>query len=92
MPTYGDRDTSAGRIALEIPKLRKGSCFPSFIKPWRTAKKALVAVTEEARVRGILTGSAQCEATCLKVRECGRIMSRAMIVAVAFNAPRSAPV
>ena len=32
---YRDRDwdTRAGRIALEIPKLRKGSYFPSFLQP-----------------------------------------------------------
>ena len=43
---YRDRDwdTRAGRIALEIPKLRKGSYFPSFLEPRRTAEKALVAV------------------------------------------------
>jgi len=28
-----DCDTRAGRIALEIPKLRKGGCFPSFLEP-----------------------------------------------------------
>ena len=38
---YRDRDcdTRAGRIALEIPKLRKGSYFPSFLEPRRTAEK-----------------------------------------------------
>jgi putative transposase len=43
---YRDRDwdTRAGRIALEIPKLRKGSYFPSFLEPRRTAEKALVAL------------------------------------------------
>jgi Transposase, Mutator family len=46
---YRDRDwdTRAGRIALEIPKLRKGSYFPSFLEPRRTAEKALVAVIQE---------------------------------------------
>lgn len=41
---YRDRDwdTRAGRITLEIPKLRKGSYFPSFLEPRRTAEKALV--------------------------------------------------
>ena len=36
---YRDRnwDTRAGRIALELPKLRKGSYFPSFLEPRRTA-------------------------------------------------------
>jgi putative transposase len=37
-------DTRAGRIDLEIPGLRKGSYFPSFLEPRRTAEKALVAV------------------------------------------------
>ena len=39
-----DWDTRAGRIALEIPKLRKGSYLPSFLEPRRTAEKALVSV------------------------------------------------
>lgn len=39
-----DWDTRTGRIALEIPKLRKGSYLPSFLEPRRTAEKALVAV------------------------------------------------
>ncbi len=36
-------DTRVGRIALEIPKLRKGSYLPSFLEPRRTAEKALVS-------------------------------------------------
>jgi putative transposase len=50
---YRDRDwdTRAGRITLEIPKLRKGSYFPSFLEPRRTAEKALVAVIQEASRR-----------------------------------------
>ena len=43
-----DWDTRAGRIELEIPKLRKGRYFPSFFEPRRTAEKALVAVIQEA--------------------------------------------
>lgn len=39
--------TRAGRIDLAIPKLRKGSYFPSFLKPRRTAEKALAAVIQE---------------------------------------------
>ena len=56
---YRDRDwdTRAGRIALEIPKLRKGSYFPSFLEPRRTAAKALVAVIQEAYVHSISTRS-----------------------------------
>ena len=119
-------DTRTGRIALEIPKLRKGSYFPSFLEPRRTAEK--VAVIQEAYVHGVSTRSvddlvkamgAGCmsksrvsrlcaeidervnafltrplegawpylwlDATYLKVREGGRIVSRAVIIAVAVN-------
>ena len=37
-------ETRAGRIELEIPRLRRGSYFPSFLEPRRTAEKALTAV------------------------------------------------
>lgn len=52
---YRDRDwdTRAGRIALEIPKLRKGSYFPSFLEPRRTAEKALVALAIVSRTDGV---------------------------------------
>jgi putative transposase len=135
-----DWDTRAGRTALEIPKLRKGSHFPSFLEPRRTAEKALVAVIQEAYVHGVSTRSVDdlvkamgaggmsksqvsrlcaveplsaigprtmtrdervnaflsrplegawpylwLDATYLKVREGGRIISRAVIIAVAVN-------
>ena len=123
-----DWDTRAGRIALEIPKLRKGSYFPSFLEPRRTAEKALVAVIQEAYVHGISTRSVDdlvkamgaggmsksqvsrlcmeiaervdaflsrplegawpylwLDATYLKVRDGGRIISKAVILAVAVN-------
>ena len=43
---YRDRgwESRAGRIDLAIPGLRKGSYFPSFLEPRRTAEKALVAL------------------------------------------------
>ena len=127
---YRDRDwdTRAGRIALEIPKLRKGSYLPSFLEPRRTAEKALVAVIQEAYVQGVSTRSVDdlvkamgaggmsksqvsrlcadidervsaflgrplegawpylwLDATYVKVREGGRIVSRAVIIAVAVN-------
>jgi len=127
---YRDRewDTRAGRIAPEIPKLRKGSDFPSVLEPRRTAEKALVAVIQEACVHGVSTrsvddlvkamgaggmsksqvsrlcaeidervnaflnrpleGAWPClwlDATYVKVREGGRIVSRAVMVAVAVN-------
>jgi transposase-like protein len=50
-------DTRAGTVALEIPKLRKGSYFPGFLEPRRTAEKALTAVIQEAYVQGISTRS-----------------------------------
>lgn len=127
---YRERDwyTRAGRIDLAIPKLRKGSYFPSFLEPRRTAEKALVAVIQEAYVHGVSTRAVddlvkamgaggmsksqvsrlcaeidvrvsaflsrplECawpylwlDATYLKVRDGGRIVSRAVIVAVAVN-------
>src|SRR3954465_6232825 len=48
-------DTRAGRIDLAIPKLRKGSYFPAFLEPRRTAETALTAVIQEAYVHGIST-------------------------------------
>jgi Transposase, Mutator family len=40
---YRERDweTRAGTVGLRIPKLRKGSYFPCFLKPRRSAEKAL---------------------------------------------------
>lgn len=121
-------ETRAGRVELAIPKLRKGSYFPSFLEPRRTAEKALVAVIQEAYVQGISTRSVDelvramggtgvsksqvsrlcaeidervqaflcrplegawpylwLDATYIKVRRAGRIVSVAAIVAVAVN-------
>ena len=128
---YRDRDweTRAGTVELRIPKLRKGSYFPGFLKPRRMAEKALTAVIQEAYIQGISTRSVDdlvqamgmsgvsksqvsrlCEdidvrvkafldrpiegdwpylwidATYIKVRQNGRIVSVAVIVAVGANA------
>src|SRR6201988_2725757 len=56
---YRDRiwETRAGSVELRIPKLRKGSYFPGFLEPRRTAEKALTAVVQEAYVQGVSTRS-----------------------------------
>jgi hypothetical protein len=50
-----DWETRAGKVELCIPKLRKGTYFPAFLEPRRTAEKALVAVIQEAYVHGVST-------------------------------------
>ena len=56
---YRDRvwETRAGTVELRIPKLRKGSYFPTFLEPRRLGEKALTAVIQEAYVQGISTRS-----------------------------------
>ena len=51
---YRERDweTRAGKVELRIPRLRKGSYFPSFLEPRRLAEKALAAVVQEGYSRG----------------------------------------
>ncbi len=48
-------DTRAGEIELQIPKLRQGSYFPSFLQPRKRSKQALVAVVQQAYVCGVST-------------------------------------
>ena len=121
-------ETRAGSVDLKIPKLRKGSYFPGFLEPRRTAEKALAAVIQEAYVQGVSTRSVDelvkamgmsgisksqvsrlcteidervhaflarpiegdwpylwIDATYVKSREAGRIVSKAVIIAVAVN-------
>src|SRR5579862_1133984 len=47
--------TKAGDIELGIPKLRKGSFFPSILEPRRRIDQALYAVVMEAYVQGVST-------------------------------------
>jgi putative transposase len=137
---YGDRtnsrngyrerlwETRAGSIDLKIPKLRRGSYFPGFLEPRRTAEKALIAVVQEAYIQGVSTRSVDelvkamgmtgisksqvsrlcgeidervgaflsrpiegdwpylwIDATYVKVRQAGRIVSVAVIIAVGVN-------
>ncbi len=121
-------DTRVGQIDLEIPRLRRGSYFPSFLEPRRTAEKALTAVIQEAYVHGVSTRAVDdlvkamgasgvsksqvsrlvaeideqvdaflarpiegewpylwIDATYVKAREAGRIVSTATIIAVDVN-------
>lgn len=121
-------ETRAGSVDLKIPKLRKGSYYPDFLEPRRTAEKALAAVIQEAYIQGVSTRSVDelvkalgmsgisksqvsrlcadidervnaflerpiegdwpylwIDATYLKVRRAGRIVSVAAIIAVAVN-------
>src|SRR3712207_574617 len=48
-------DTRVGTLELQIPKLRTGSYFPSWLEPRRRAEQALVAVIAEAYVQGVST-------------------------------------
>ena len=127
---YRDRlwETRVGSVDLRIPKLRRGSYFPAFLEPRRTAEKALAAVIQEAYIQGVSTRSVDelvramgmsgisksqvsrlcgeidervnaflsrplegdwpylwIDATYVKVRQAGRIVSVAVIIAVAVN-------
>lgn len=48
-------DTRVGTLELAIPKLRKGSYFPSFLEPRRRAEQAFVSIIQEAYVHGVST-------------------------------------
>jgi hypothetical protein len=49
-------DTRVGTIDVQIPKLREGSYFPTWlVEPRRRAERALVAVVAECYVRGVST-------------------------------------
>ena len=48
-------DTRVGSLELQIPKLRTGSDFPSWLEARRRAEQALVAVVAEAYVQRVST-------------------------------------
>jgi putative transposase len=48
-------DTRAGEIELQIPKIRRGSYFPSFLQPRKRSEQALVSVVQQAYVCGVST-------------------------------------
>jgi putative transposase len=47
--------TRAGSVELQIPKLRRGSYFPSFLEPRRRSEQALLAVIQQCYVCGVST-------------------------------------
>jgi putative transposase len=48
-------DTRVGTIELQVPRVRDGSFFPSLLEPRRRTERALVAVVQEAYVKGVST-------------------------------------
>jgi putative transposase len=48
-------DTRAGEIELQIPRIRQGSYFPSFLQPRKRSEQALVSVVQQAYVCGVST-------------------------------------
>lgn len=48
-------DTRAGEIELQIPKIRQGSYFPSFLQPRKCSEQALVSVVQQAYICGVST-------------------------------------
>ena len=48
-------DTRAGELELQIPKLRRGSYFPSFLEPRKRSEQALLNVVQQAYVCGVST-------------------------------------
>src|SRR3954447_3528227 len=50
-----DWDTRVGTIELKVPRVWDGSYFPSLLEPRRRAKRAMLAVVQEAYVQGVST-------------------------------------
>jgi putative transposase len=50
-------ETRMGSIELQVPKVRRGSYFSSFLEPRRRWEKAFVNVVAEAYVQGVSTRS-----------------------------------
>ena len=47
--------TRAGTVELQIPKLRQGTYFPSFLAPRKRSEQALLSVVQQAYVCGVST-------------------------------------
>ncbi len=48
-------DTRVGTVELSVPRVRDGGYFPTLLEPRKRAERALVAVVQEAYVRGVST-------------------------------------
>jgi len=48
-------ETRVGEVPLRIPKLREGAYFPSLLEPRKRSEQALLAVIQEAYVKGVST-------------------------------------
>jgi len=48
-------DTRVGTIELTVPRVRDNSYFPSLLQPRKRAEQALVAVVQEAYIKGVST-------------------------------------
>jgi transposase-like protein len=48
-------ETRVGKITVKIPKLRRGSYFPSILEPRKRSEEALLAVIQEAYILGVST-------------------------------------
>jgi transposase-like protein len=48
-------ETRVGEVPLRIPKLRKGTYFPSLLEPRKRSEQALLTVIQEAYVKGVST-------------------------------------
>jgi transposase-like protein len=48
-------ETRVGEVPLRIPKLREGTYFPSLLEPRKRSEQALLAVIQEAYVKGVST-------------------------------------
>jgi len=48
-------ETRVGEVELAIPKLRRGSFYPSLLEPRKRSEKALLAVVQEAYINGVST-------------------------------------
>src|SRR6476646_5474387 len=85
--------TTAGDVQLRIPKLRKGSFFPSILNPRRRIDQALYAVLMEAYVNGVSTRAvddlvaAMGSDTGISKSEVSRICAGLDEMVTAFRAP-----